>query len=60
MKQLSRFVAGAVLAVASSVVFAADIVDTAISAGQFKTLEPISKSFQEHRDRGELHETQEV
>ncbi len=38
MKQLSRFVAGAVLAVASSVAFAADIVDTAISAGQFKTL----------------------
>ncbi len=38
MKSLSRFLIGAVLAVATSVSFAADIVDTAVSAGQFKTL----------------------
>jgi uncharacterized surface protein with fasciclin (FAS1) repeats len=38
MKSLSRFVAGAALAAATSIAFAADIVDTAVSAGQFKTL----------------------
>lgn len=38
MKQLSRLMAGTVLAFASAVACAADIVDTAISAGQFKTL----------------------
>ena len=38
MKLLSRFIAGAALAVATSITFAADIVDTAVSAGQFKTL----------------------
>ena len=38
MKMLSRFVAGAALAAVTSIAFAADIVDTAISAGQFKTL----------------------
>ena len=38
MKSFPRFIAGAVLAVASSVAVAADIVDTAVSAGQFKTL----------------------
>lgn len=39
MKQISRFIVGAALAAVASVTFAAaDIVDTAISAGQFKTL----------------------
>ena len=38
MKSLSRFIAGTALAAATSVAFAADIVDTAVSAGQFKTL----------------------
>ena len=38
MKSLSRFFAGAALALATSVAVAADIVDTAVSAGQFKTL----------------------
>jgi uncharacterized surface protein with fasciclin (FAS1) repeats len=38
MKSLSRFIAAATLAGASSLAFAADIVDTAVSAGQFKTL----------------------
>ena len=38
MKSLSRFIAGTVFTVASSVAIAADIVDTAVSAGQFKTL----------------------
>jgi len=38
MKSLSRFLVGAALAVATSVSLAADIVDTAVSAGQFKTL----------------------
>ena len=38
MKSFPRFIAGAVLAVTSSVAVAADIVDTAVSAGQFKTL----------------------
>jgi uncharacterized surface protein with fasciclin (FAS1) repeats len=39
MKLLSRFIVGAALAAVASVAFAAaDIVDTAISAGQFKTL----------------------
>lgn len=38
MKLLSRLIAGAVFAAATSTAFAADIVDTAISAGQFKTL----------------------
>ena len=38
MKSLSRFLIGAALAFATSVSFAADIVDTAVSAGQFKTL----------------------
>ena len=38
MKMLSRFIAGAALATVASIAFAADIVDTAVSAGQFKTL----------------------
>ena len=38
MKSLSRFISGAALAAATSIAFAADIVDTAVSAGQFKTL----------------------
>jgi uncharacterized surface protein with fasciclin (FAS1) repeats len=38
MKAISRFIAGAALMAATSIAFAADIVDTAISAGQFKTL----------------------
>ena len=38
MKSLSRLITGAALVAATSVAFAADIVDTAISAGQFKTL----------------------
>jgi uncharacterized surface protein with fasciclin (FAS1) repeats len=38
MKSFSRFITAAALAAATSVAFAADIVDTAISAGQFKTL----------------------
>jgi uncharacterized surface protein with fasciclin (FAS1) repeats len=38
MKSLSRFIAGAALAAATSVALSADIVDTAVSAGQFKTL----------------------
>jgi len=38
MKKLSRLIAGAALAAATSAAFAADIVDTAVSAGQFKTL----------------------
>ncbi|MDH5535726.1 MAG: fasciclin domain-containing protein [Betaproteobacteria bacterium] len=38
MKTISRLIAGAVLATASAVAVAADIVDTAISAGQFNTL----------------------
>ena len=38
MKSLYRYFAGAALAVATSAAFAADIVDTAVSAGQFKTL----------------------
>lgn len=38
MKALSRLIAGAALAFATSVSLAADIVDTAVSAGQFKTL----------------------
>ena len=39
MKLISRFIVGAALAAVASVAFAAaDIVDTAISAGQFKTL----------------------
>ncbi|HYJ19307.1 MAG TPA: fasciclin domain-containing protein [Burkholderiales bacterium] len=38
MKQLSSLFGGALLLVASSVALAADIVDTAVSAGQFKTL----------------------
>jgi uncharacterized surface protein with fasciclin (FAS1) repeats len=39
MKLLSRLIAGAALAAATSFAFAAaDIVDTAVSAGQFKTL----------------------
>jgi uncharacterized surface protein with fasciclin (FAS1) repeats len=38
MKTLSRFLVGAALAVATSISLAADIVDTAVSAGQFKTL----------------------
>ena len=38
MKSLSRIIAGAAIAVATSAAFAADIVDTAVSAGQFKTL----------------------
>jgi uncharacterized surface protein with fasciclin (FAS1) repeats len=38
MKTLSRFIAAAALAGAASLASAADIVDTAVSAGQFKTL----------------------
>lgn len=38
MKSLSRVIAGAALTIATSAAFAADIVDTAVSAGQFKTL----------------------
>ena len=38
MKSLSRFIAGAALVAATSVASAADIVETAVSAGQFKTL----------------------
>jgi uncharacterized surface protein with fasciclin (FAS1) repeats len=38
MKSLYRMFAGAALAAAASATFAADIVDTAVSAGQFKTL----------------------
>ena len=38
MKLLSRFMAGAALVATTSIAFAADIVDTAISTGQFKTL----------------------
>jgi uncharacterized surface protein with fasciclin (FAS1) repeats len=38
MKQVSRFIAGAALAASASFAFAADIVDTAVSAGQFNTL----------------------
>jgi len=38
MKKLSRFIAAAALAGAASLSHAADIVDTAVSAGQFKTL----------------------
>jgi uncharacterized surface protein with fasciclin (FAS1) repeats len=38
MKSLSRIIAGVAFAVATSAAFAADIVDTAVSAGQFKTL----------------------
>jgi uncharacterized surface protein with fasciclin (FAS1) repeats len=38
MKSLSRLIAGTAFAVASSVSYAADIVDTAVSAGQFTTL----------------------
>src|SRR5574339_742276 len=39
MKLLSRLIAGAMLAAATSFAFAAaDIVDTAVSAGQFTTL----------------------
>ncbi|HEX7952788.1 MAG TPA: fasciclin domain-containing protein [Burkholderiales bacterium] len=38
MKLFSRVIAGAALMAATSIAFAADIVDTAISAGQFKTL----------------------
>jgi len=38
MKSLSRLLIGAALAVATSLSFASDIVDTAVSAGQFKTL----------------------
>jgi uncharacterized surface protein with fasciclin (FAS1) repeats len=38
MKSLSRIIAGAAIVVAASGALAADIVDTAVSAGQFKTL----------------------
>ena len=38
MKSLSRFIAGAALAAATSSAFAADIVDTAAPAAPFKTL----------------------
>ena len=38
MKLLSRLIAGTALAAVTSLAFAADIVDTAVSAGQFKTL----------------------
>jgi len=38
MKSLSHLAAGAALALITSVASAADIVDTAVSAGQFKTL----------------------
>jgi uncharacterized surface protein with fasciclin (FAS1) repeats len=38
MNSITRLLAGAALAVASSAAFAADLVETAASAGQFKTL----------------------
>jgi uncharacterized surface protein with fasciclin (FAS1) repeats len=38
MKLVSRFIAGAALAASASFASAADIVDTAVSAGQFNTL----------------------
>ncbi len=38
MKFVSRLIAGAALAAITTGAFAADIVDTAVSAGQFKTL----------------------
>ena len=38
MNSIRKLVAGAALVVASSAALAADIVDTAVSAGQFKTL----------------------
>ncbi len=38
MKSLFRIIAGAAIAVATSAALAADIVDTAVSAGQFNTL----------------------
>jgi len=38
MKLVSRFIAGAALATVASIAFAADIVDTAIANGNFKTL----------------------
>lgn len=38
MKSIRKLVVGAALALASSAALAADIVDTAVSAGQFKTL----------------------
>jgi len=38
MKLVSRVIAGAALAASASFALAADIVDTAVSAGQFKTL----------------------
>src|SRR3954467_4595394 len=38
MKTLPRIIAGVALAAATSLAFAADIVETAVSAGQFKTL----------------------
>lgn len=38
MKLLSRLIAGAALAAATSIASAADIVDTAIASGNFKTL----------------------
>ena len=38
MKRFSQTLAGIVLAASTSVALAADIVDTAVSAGQFKTL----------------------
>jgi uncharacterized surface protein with fasciclin (FAS1) repeats len=38
MNSITRLLAGAALAVASSAAFAADLVETASSAGQFKTL----------------------
>jgi len=38
MKQVSRIIAGAALAASASLATAADIVDTATSAGQFNTL----------------------
>ena len=38
MKLVSRFISGAALATVASIAFAADIVDTAIANGNFKTL----------------------
>ncbi len=38
MKKFSRIIAGVALAAAASLAFAADIVETAVSAGQFTTL----------------------
>ncbi len=38
MKNVTRFIAGAALAASATFAFAADIVDTAASAGQFNTL----------------------